>query len=72
MSIYLEKYPPNRNLARYYYLAVLPNLFGEWTLERRWGRVGQKGQTRLECITKKEAKAVFDYLELTKRRRGYG
>ena len=46
MQSYLEKRDPAKNLARFYSLRVLPNLFGEWSLQRGWGRIGQAGQVR--------------------------
>ena len=51
---------------------VLPNLFGEWTLQREWGRIGQAGQVRsLHFSSQEEATRVFLKLEIAKRRRGY-
>ena len=46
MQSYLEKHDPARNQARFYNLLLLPNLFGEWTLYREWGRIGQGGKVR--------------------------
>jgi predicted DNA-binding WGR domain protein len=43
MYTYLEKRDHTKREARFYRLAVLSNLFGEWTLERWWGRIGQGG-----------------------------
>lgn len=72
MHTYLEKRDPRRNLARFYRMAVLPNLFGEWTLHREWGRIGQGGQTRLEWFASEiEATSALEALETAKRRRGY-
>lgn len=69
---YLEKHDPRRNQARFYRMAVLPNLFGEWTLERQWGRIGQGGQTRMDWYAREdEAGAALLSLEAAKRRRGY-
>ncbi len=45
---YLEKRQPAQKMARFYRMAVLPNLFGEWTLYREWGRIGQGGQVRMD------------------------
>jgi predicted DNA-binding WGR domain protein len=50
MKARLEKYDPTRNIARYYRMSVLPNLFGEWILYREWGRVEQSDQVRLDGI----------------------
>ena len=72
MHTYLEKRDPLRNQARFYQMAVRPNLFGEWTLERQWGRIGQGGRTRMDWyIYKTDAEAAFLALETAKRRRGY-
>lgn len=72
MHTYLEKRDQRRNLARFYRMNVRPNLFGEWTLEREWGRIGRGGQTRLDWYdTKAEATGALLALETSKRRRGY-
>ena len=72
MHTYLEKRDPRKNIARFYQMAVRPNLFGEWMLERHWGRIGQGGQTRMDWYTRKiEAEAALVMLETAKRRRGY-
>lgn len=72
MQSYLEKHDPAKNLARFYRLLVLPNLFGEWTLQREWGRIGQAGKVRnLHFPSQEDATRAFLKLEATKRRRGY-
>ena len=72
MQSYLEKRDPTKNLARFYRLVVLPNLFGEWTLQREWGRIGQAGKVRcLHFPSKEEAARALLKLEAAKRRRGY-
>ena len=48
MQTYLEKRQPAQKRARFYRMAVMPNLFGEWTLYREWGRIGQGGQVRMD------------------------
>lgn len=50
MKARLEKCDPTKNVARYYQMSVLPNLFGEWTLRREWGRIGRGGQMRLDLF----------------------
>lgn len=37
-----------QNMARFYRIEVLQDLFGMVTLERSWGRIGSRGQ-RLCC-----------------------
>lgn len=72
MQSYLEKRDPTRNLARFYSLMVLPTLFGEWSLQREWGRIGQAGQVgSLHFPSQEEATRAFLKLEAAKRRRGY-
>ena len=46
MQSYLEKRDRQTNQARFYAMAVIPNLFGEWTLWREWGRIGTSRQVR--------------------------
>lgn len=72
MQTYLEKRLPAKNIARFYRMAVLPNLFGEWTLVREWGRIGQGGQIRMDWFTDEDqALAALILLETAKRKRGY-
>ncbi|QFT29418.1 WGR domain protein [Labrenzia sp. THAF82] len=72
LQTYLEKLDPPNNAARFYRMAVLPNLFGEWTLYREWGRIGQGGQVRLDCYEhESQAVAALMALEASKRARGY-
>lgn len=72
MQTYLEKRQPAKNIARFYRMAVMPNLFGEWTLYREWGRIGQGGKVRMEWFdSEDEAKVALLTLEAAKRRRGY-
>jgi predicted DNA-binding WGR domain protein len=72
MQTYLEKRQPAQKMARFYRMAVMPNLFGEWTLYREWGRIGQGGQVRMEWFTDEgQAVAALIALETAKRQRGY-
>jgi predicted DNA-binding WGR domain protein len=72
MQSYLEKHDPAKNQARFYNMVLLPNLFGEWTLYREWGRIGQGGKVRMEWFSSEdEAKSALTTLEAAKRRRGY-
>jgi len=48
MQTYLKKRQPAKNMSRFYRMEVLPNQFGEWTLYREWGRIGQGGQVRMD------------------------
>ena len=72
MQSYLEKRDPAKNLARFYRLLFLPNLFGEWSLQREWGRIGQAGKVRsLHFPSQEDATRALLKLETAKRRRGY-
>ena len=53
-------------------MQVLPNLFGAWTLYRKWGRIGQGGKVRMEWLGSEDlAVGALIVLEADKRRRGY-
>ena len=72
MQTYLEKRQPAQRMARFYRMAVMPNLFGEWTLYREWGRIGRGGQVRMDWfMNEDQAIAALTTLEAAKRRRGY-
>lgn len=72
MQSYLEKHDAAKKQARFYTLILLPNLFGEWTLYREWGRIGQSGKVRMELFANEdEAKVALVALEVAKRQRGY-
>lgn len=72
MQSYLKKHDTAKNQARFYSMVLLPNLFGEWTLYREWGRIGQGGKVRVEWFSNEdEAKSALTTLETAKRRRGY-
>ncbi|MCO6180972.1 WGR domain-containing protein [Ciceribacter sp. RN22] len=52
-QIYGERFDEERNMARYYALEISPNLFGEVVPERRWGRIGAKGQNKVDAFFEK-------------------
>lgn len=50
---------PERNVRRTYRLALGRDLFGDWTVELRYGRMGQRGQERrITCDSLEEARRV--------------
>lgn len=50
---------PERNIRRSYRLALGRDLFGDWTVELRYGRVGHGGQERrIACDSLEEARSV--------------
>lgn len=72
MNSYLEKLDSEKNLARFYSLTILPNLFGEWSLQREWGRIGRNGQIRITFFpTQHQAMHAFQRIRTAKLKRGY-
>jgi predicted DNA-binding WGR domain protein len=59
-------------MARYYAMAIEPNLFGEICLSRKWGRIGARGQMKIHRFGREEeAVQLFLHLLRQKRKRGY-
>ncbi|WP_377278946.1 WGR domain-containing protein [Rhizobium sp. R86522] len=70
--LYVERTDATKNMARFYAMAIEPNLFGEACLTRCWGRIGTNGQTMSHHFeTEREAVALFLDLLRQKKRRGY-
>lgn len=70
MKARIEKLDPAKNIARYYRMSVLPNLFGEWTLRREWGRIGRGGQVRMDLFRSQvEAESALEALMDFKQKR---
>lgn len=46
MSVRMTRVDPDKNMARWYEIDVQPTLFGEFTVERHWGRIGSAGQSK--------------------------
>ena len=72
MRIYLERVDVAAGMARFYAVKVVPNLFGEWTMLREWGRIGQGGTVR-DVVFGSEIEALGAAITLVraKQRRGY-
>ena len=68
----LHRIDPDRNMARFYRVEVMPDLFGAVVVERRWGRIGGRGQCRLASyLSTTLAEAAASDLVRSKERRGY-
>lgn len=68
----LRRIDPQRNMARFYTLAVQPTLFGGASLIRHWGRIGTRGRAKIETFAdERQVNAAFTRLERQKRKRGY-
>lgn len=71
-DIYLRRIDPSRNMARFYALSIQPNLFGGSSVVREWGRIGSRGQCKVELLDDlANAEKIRDRIERSKRRRGY-
>ncbi|WP_392714216.1 WGR domain-containing protein [Rhizobium ruizarguesonis] len=70
--LHIQRVDPNRDMARYYELSLEPTLFGEISLVRTWGRIGRRGQRRVDLFpTEKQALELFLELLRKKRAKGY-
>lgn len=69
----IRRIDPEKNMARFYGLSLQPTLFGDMSLVRAWGRIGTRGQAKVETFSDlAEAEEAFARIERVKRRRGYG
>src|SRR5690606_36272331 len=69
---HLVRIEPNRNMARFYRLAIEPSLFGDTCLVQDWGRIGARGQRRIRLFTSlDEAVRQFQAIASAKAKRGY-
>jgi predicted DNA-binding WGR domain protein len=60
------------NKHRFYRCAIWPGLFGDVSLVREWGRIGQPGQMRLDAQPDTSAaRGKMDDLIRRKERKGY-
>ncbi len=67
-----EKRIPEKNQFRFYRLNLWPTLFGEWSVVREWGRIGQQGRVVTETFqTLAGARSSFDRKAFEKQRGGY-
>ena len=71
-SATLYRIDPARNMRRFYRLDVQPDLFGNLSFIREWGRMGRPGQTRIVPFpTIGEAQAAFEKQRARKLKKGY-
>ncbi|SMO97593.1 WGR domain-containing protein [Paracoccus laeviglucosivorans] len=71
-ELQLQRHDPARNMRRYYRMSVERDLFGGASLIREWGRIGARGQRRIEAhLDEGEAVSALLKLARTKRRKGY-
>lgn len=73
MLCLLEQRQSDLNRQRFYAVAVEQDLFGQWLLLRRWGRIGTRGRGLVEAFaTRDVAEKAASALIGVKTRRGYG
>jgi len=71
-DVYLRKVDATRNMARFYHVDLAPNLFGEISVVRSWGRIGTQGKMMIEtCSSAQAAQVNAARLVRAKLRRGY-
>jgi predicted DNA-binding WGR domain protein len=71
-EILLRRIDPSLNMARFYVLSIQPNLFGGSSVVREWGRIGTRGQFKVELADDRAlAEQRAAKIERSKRRRGY-
>ena len=73
MNTYLEKHNDEKNQHRFYVLSIDRNLFGGWSVIRRWGRVGSRGgRQKIDLYDDfSSAQSGFEKKEQEKLRRDY-
>ncbi|WP_204115959.1 WGR domain-containing protein [Shimia biformata] len=73
MRIRLEKINHIKRQRRFYELDVQKTLFGNWCLNRSWGRIGNQGGRSIEDVfgSESEANQALEALKSQKLRRGY-
>jgi predicted DNA-binding WGR domain protein len=69
----LERIDPERNMARYYTLAVELTLFEDWSCTRSFGRIGTRGGRIMLGLFEDRASAEAELIALlrAKQARGY-
>ena len=71
-AVTLRRIEPERNMQRFYRLDVQPDLFGQWSLWREFGRIGSPGRVRIvPCPTEDAAITALGKQRQAKERRGY-
>lgn len=70
--LYVQRIDTTKNMARFYAMSIEPDIFGGSALVRRWGRIGTRGQERIDSFTDDlQAISHFAFLARQKRARGY-
>jgi predicted DNA-binding WGR domain protein len=71
-EIYIQRRDRTKNMARFYAMSIQPNLFGEVSVVRSWGRIGTRGQMMVNSFANEDqAQALLQALMREKLRKGY-
>ena len=71
-AVALRLIDPEKNQARFYYLDIQPDLFGNWCLIREWGRIGRAGKVLTRAYpSTADAEQALGRQQRRKERRGY-
>ena len=72
MSVRMTRVDSEQNMARFYEIDVQRTLFGNYTVERHWGRIGAVGQSKTFWFDDEEAAVkMASQVSTAKTRRGY-
>jgi predicted DNA-binding WGR domain protein len=52
--IHLTHQNPHNGQSHFYHLEIIPGLFGQWGVQREWGRKGQRGTLRVNWYDSQE------------------
>ncbi len=68
----LQRRDAAENVSRFYRLDVQPDVFGQWSLSRKWGRIGSAGTLLVQSFpTQANAEAAAARLRRLKERKAY-
>jgi predicted DNA-binding WGR domain protein len=71
-DVVLYRIAPTKNMQRFYTLSVVGNLFGGGSLIRSWGRIGKRGQSKIELYDcEVSAYKELERISASKMKRGY-
>ena len=72
MSMRMTRVDLEKNMARFYEIDVQPPLFGDYTVERHWGRIAAAGQSKTFWFDDEEAADnMASQVSTAKTQRGY-
>lgn len=68
----LTRIDPSSAGRHFYRMELMPGLFGNWSLVREWGRLGQPGEIRVDWFEDEtSAKDARFRIQMEKAKRGY-